>query len=110
MCKSENPRLSIFSQKLGSDVTLLSVGVLEDPKVFQEYVRTAKIPFLSVTPEDPSVADTYKLSGVPETFVLDKEGRFVLIQEPRSGEAKVRFLGPVQWDDEAILAQILRHR
>jgi hypothetical protein len=46
------------------------------------------------------------LSGVPETLLIDKQGKIVLFTDPENGEPTVKIDGPREWDSNAMHQQI----
>jgi hypothetical protein len=61
----------------------------------------------------PTVIDTtsevkrrYKVSGVPESFFVDRQGGFIMIADPETNEPVVRLVGPREWDEPKMLSRI----
>jgi hypothetical protein len=52
------------------------------------------------------VKTRYKLNGVPESFVVDREGKLVLLPDPADGIPAVRIIGPREWDSPDAIARI----
>lgn len=106
-CKEELPVLASLHEKLQNHAIILSFGVMEDPAVFRRFAEHQKLPFLYSVPLSDKIVSLYKLTGVPESFVLDKDGNFIMLRDPQSGLATVRVLGPLAWDSPGVISQLV---
>ena len=83
-----------------ADEDFLIVGVAEDDggaPVVKAFGDELGVRFPLLTEPSGTVGQTYKISGYPETFVIDRQGRQL-----------ARIIGPLQWDDPALVDD-LRH-
>ena len=83
-----------------ADEDFLIVAVAEDDAgapVVKEFGDELGVRFPLLTEPSGTVGRTYKISGYPETFVIDRQGRQV-----------ARIIGPLNWDDPVLVAD-LRH-
>jgi cytochrome c biogenesis protein CcmG/thiol:disulfide interchange protein DsbE len=77
-CKDEQAGLNTASAKWTSKgVVFLGIDVLEVRSYAQSYVKHFKVPYVSVADGDSSVANRYGVTGTPETFFIDRQGRVV---------------------------------
>ncbi|NTU43396.1 MAG: TlpA family protein disulfide reductase [Nitrospirales bacterium] len=102
-CKEENPSIQKFflSEQENKDLVYLSVLVQDKPEAAVEYMKTNGFTF-PVLIDDGSVAQKYGITGVPETFIID-----------RKGAIKDRVIGPAKWDSPQVktsLSGILAER
>lgn len=75
-CKLEIPWFAEFSRKYG-DKGVVVVGVSLDSdgwKVVSPFIKTAQIPYQIVLGND-DVAKVYCIENMPDTFLIDREGR-----------------------------------
>lgn len=75
-CRSEIPELNKFYQKYGSQkVALLAVDIQEDPSKVKSFVKGYGMNFPVVIDATGKVANQYRVSGIPTTFILDNKGK-----------------------------------
>jgi len=75
-CKESIPHLvQLYKNYRGSGFELVGMNVDKgDREAVRRFVRSMDIPYPVVTaPED--VVSNYRVSGIPVTFLIDKEGR-----------------------------------
>ncbi|HKQ87053.1 MAG TPA: TlpA disulfide reductase family protein [Candidatus Acidoferrales bacterium] len=76
-CKTEIPWLIEFEQKY-RDKGLAVIGVAEDADSWKSvgpYVKETKLNYTVVSDDDGSVANRYGLSGMPVTYLIDRDGK-----------------------------------
>ncbi|TAN42810.1 MAG: TlpA family protein disulfide reductase [Nitrospirae bacterium] len=95
-CKSENPSLQrlVVSEWNNTNFMALSVLFKDDPKNAVEYVKQTGFN-LPVLIDDKKISAAYGLTGVPETFLIDKKG--VIVK---------KVIGPVEWDAPDVKAYL----
>ena len=93
-CRRELPSLGRL-QKLfkPADLTVVAVNVGEDADTVSSFVGTTNFPVL--LDKNSSVMELWPIKGLPTTFVVDRSGRLAL-----------RAVGPRDFDDPAIVAQL----
>jgi len=95
MCAQEFPKLEKF---LSGTPQLKLIAISEDEGGSDVVLKFfgGRLPgFEVVMDEDGSVADRYKSYMVPETFLVDAQGRFLR-----------HFRGAVDWDDGKVLSTV----
>lgn len=86
-----------------SVVSIATDDKIEDVKAFKERFAIT-FPILL---DDGSLArGEYQVSGFPESFLLDPEGRFLVVNDPEDGRPTVRIIGPRSWSGAAVQTQI----
>ena len=89
-CREEMPSMSDLAKRLaGEDFVMLAVS--EDDggaTVVKPFVEQMKLSFPVLVDPTGDVGRRYGVSGYPETFIIDREGRQV-----------ARFIGPRNWRD-----------
>jgi peroxiredoxin len=88
-CVAEMPSLERLHRALGGHgLTVVSVSADEDEALLRRFVSERGVTFpVGRDPGGRTVAQAYRTTGYPETFVIDPAG---LVQEV--------FVGPAEWD------------
>ena len=79
-CREEMPSMEKLYEQLRSNKGFVMLAVSQDSGSRDEvadYVRKHGYKFDVLLDPQNSVAEAYKVSGVPETFIIDREGRIV---------------------------------
>lgn len=95
-CEAEMPSKAALSE-LMKDRPFQMLGMLfrDDPANLPEYYRTHTVTAPTLISPDNEAAKKYGITGVPETFIIDKEG---IIRE--------KVVGPRVWDADEQIAMI----
>lgn len=84
-CRVEQPELNAAWQRFrDAGVVVLGVNFQDAPGDARQFVATSGASYPMVVDEDSATALDFGLRGVPETFLIDRDGRIV-----------ERFVGPV---------------
>ncbi|MGH7292479.1 MAG: TlpA disulfide reductase family protein, partial [Myxococcota bacterium] len=99
-CREEAPSLERLYQSLSGDgfeLLGISIDAENDQAKVEAFRKELGLTF--PIPRDPQkrVYAAYQASGVPETFLLDRQGRVL-----------ERFVGPQNWDDPRYAREIRR--
>ena len=99
-CRTEAPSLERLQQTLrgeGFEVLGISIDAEQDEAAVEAFTRELGLTF--PIPRDPRkrAYGAYQVSGVPETFLID-----------RNGQVLERFVGPKNWDDPRYARAIRR--
>ena len=90
-CREEAPALQILYERLrDAGFSVLAISI-DDPGArdkVEAFARTLELDFPILLDPDQTVYHAYQAYGVPETFVVDRQGRVV-----------ERFVGPKAWAD-----------
>ncbi|HZR82462.1 MAG TPA: prolipoprotein diacylglyceryl transferase family protein [Candidatus Binatia bacterium] len=92
-CRQEMPAMQQLAQKLAGDGFVM-LAVSEDDEgapVVKKFVDEMKLTFPVLVDSTGEVGRRFAITGYPETFIIDREGRQV-----------ARFIGPRDWRDPAI--------
>lgn len=76
-CREETPLLQTASTTLPDDVQLIGVAVWDDESDARGFLEDYGVTYRNARDANGDVAIDYGLSGVPETFVIDAEGKIV---------------------------------
>ncbi len=97
-CKEENPSLQrlINADTVTNNLVFISVLYKDDPAKAMAYMKTNGFSF-PVLIDDKNVSGQYRITGVPETFLIDKKG---IVRQ--------KFVGPIAWDAPEIRAALAK--
>ena len=103
-CRVEMPSMQHLHQKLaGTDFRLVAVSVdEEDSTVVNKFARQLGLTFEILHDQDGTIRGIYQTTGVPESFVIDRDG--VIVK---------KIIGAADWDapvNEALIRQLLNAR
>lgn len=94
-CREEMPALEAVHQELGPEglrVVAVSIDARGDDAAVREFLKENRISFTILRDSDDTITRTFQMIGVPETFLIDREGRLVKRWrgkiDPRSGEVR----------------------
>ncbi|KPJ76377.1 MAG: hypothetical protein AMJ54_11860 [Deltaproteobacteria bacterium SG8_13] len=75
-CVEEMPSMEILHQKLkGEDFTILAVSIDESgAEAVIPFMKQHKLSFTALIDTKGSVKSLYRTTGVPESFIIDREG------------------------------------
>jgi thiol-disulfide isomerase/thioredoxin len=84
-CEKEAPELARLARELRGEATLVGVDWNDARSGARKFVREHGWTFPNVRDGDGTVGNRYGLSGLPNTFVLDRDGRIVkILRGPQS--------------------------
>ncbi len=77
-CKEEIPHIESLSKTMkGKAFEVFAVSLGEDAETVRRFVAEQKMTFPVYLDPKNSLAKTYASQGIPTTYILDKEGRFI---------------------------------
>jgi peroxiredoxin len=88
-CREEMPAMqSLYNRLHGADFEILAVNADQgDRATVERFVREFGVTFPVLPDPELQIADRYRVTGYPETFIIDRNGRVVDHQ-----------LGPRDWN------------
>lgn len=105
-CIEELPELEKVQQLFsGQPFTVLSIGVDDSLERFINTRREFGLTFPILFDAGSTTRGPYKLAGLPESFVLDRQGKIAMILDPERQEPVTRIIGPRDWSTEPFLSQ-----
>lgn len=106
-CVSELPSLQrVMSRFADRELVVLGVGVDDEPESLAQFQKVYGLSYPTLVDPDGAVKRTYKLTGVPESFFVDRDGKFILVADPDTNDPVVRIIGPRDWDHPRMLSRI----
>ncbi len=98
-CKAEmSSKEALFEMMQDRPFQMLGMLFRDDPANLPEYYKTQKVSPPTLISEDNESAKLFGITGVPESFLIDKEG---IVRE--------KFIGPREWTNPDILATIEKY-
>jgi len=93
-CREEIPALvSLEKAMAGKDFRMLAVAIDKGGRdAIVEFFRRQGVTLPVLLDSDGSVGKTYGITGVPETFVIDKKGTI-----------RKKIIGPIDWSDISVI-------
>lgn len=75
-CKEELPSLNKLYNltKNNPKIKIITILYKDDPTAAMNYLKAEKLDLPMMVDTDGSAAETFGLTGVPETFIIDKKG------------------------------------
>lgn len=94
-CREEIPSMvKLNSAMAGKPFQMVAVSIDEGGKpAIESFFQTSGLVLPAYTDPDNRAAKTYGITGVPETFIIDKKGIIVK-----------KVIGPLAWDDPGVIA------
>jgi len=86
-CKAEaQSKEALFQKMRGKQFQMLGILFRDDPGNLPAYYRVHNLSFPSLISPGNEAAKSYGITGVPETFIIDKNG---IVRE--------KIVGPLEW-------------
>jgi cytochrome c biogenesis protein CcmG/thiol:disulfide interchange protein DsbE len=106
-CVEELPALQRLYEKLGpKGLVVLAVGVDDHAEQLLSFKQRYGLSFPILVDEEGGIKSSYRVSGVPESFVVGRDGKLLMIADPDDGQPVVRILGPRAWDSPNSIARL----
>ncbi|RIL09713.1 MAG: hypothetical protein DCC75_05930, partial [Proteobacteria bacterium] len=106
-CIAEMPELEVLHRRLSArGFKVLGVAVDDTPDAVHRIQKEFKITYPILLDERGESRRLYKFTGFPESFVLDAQGKLVMIIDPGSAQPVVRMVGPRNWRTGALISQL----
>ena len=98
-CREEMPSMERLYAKLPKEkFVMIALFNKDDPAAVKNFVTKLGITFPILSDEYNFAGTKYGLTGLPETFIIDKQG---VIQE--------KYIGPVEWDSPEIVDMLMKY-
>ncbi|PYO38206.1 MAG: hypothetical protein DMD29_13965 [Gemmatimonadetes bacterium] len=103
-CRVEMPALERLSKKFaGTDFRVVAVSVdQDDSTVVDAFVKELGLSFDILHNQAGDIRQRYQTTGVPESFVIDRDGRIIK-----------KVIGPAEWDgpvNETLVRRLIDER
>lgn len=105
-CIIEMPSLQrLYSTFRERGLVVLAVGVDGTMEDFRKKRDLMSLAFPIWVDAPGAIKKRYGLTGVPESFVIGRDGKLVMVIDPDDGRPVVRVVGPRSWDSPQLVAQ-----
>lgn len=95
-CVEEMPSLDAMAQRLGPrGVVVLGVSVDTNEKLYAQFLKQARVGFLTARDPESGISAEYGTFKYPETYVID-----------RNGKVRRKHVGPRDWMDPQLLRDL----
>ncbi len=96
-CRREMGSLERMSRRVGDAIRVVGISVDEDLNLAREFVRKEGVSFINLAdPGMRALRGPLAVTALPETLLIMPDGRIAL-----------RMRGAREWDDEALIAELL---
>ena len=97
-CIEELPALqSLYERLKERGFIVLGIGIDDTPSALLEFKTRFGVTFPVLVDVAGKVKSSYRVSGVPETFIIGADGRLVMLSDPEGNIPVLRFIGPREW-------------
>jgi len=102
-CVEEMPGLERLYRSFSSDgLEVVAIASDDGIKSVRNFVAKNRISFSVLFDAHGTMRRRYDISGYPESFLIDKSGKFVMVPDPIRREPVIRIVGPRKWDSPAM--------
>jgi cytochrome c biogenesis protein CcmG, thiol:disulfide interchange protein DsbE len=106
-CIEELPSLQRLHDALkDKNFTVIGIGIDDTKDALIEFQKKFSLTFPLLIDNDGLVKNRYKVSGVPESFIIGADGKLTLFLDPSDNNPLVRIVGPRAWDSSVMLSRI----
>jgi len=108
-CESEIPAFEeLYARLKDKDFTVVAVALDDSLENIKEFSVKHSMSFPVLYDAKASANKLYKISGFPESFLLDKNGKLIMMPDPEDNDQLVvRFVGPRAWQAPTMLKRLL---
>jgi peroxiredoxin len=98
-CREEMPSMQRLYTMLPKDkFKMLAILNSDDPQMADFFTKKLNITMPVLDDQKNNIGPKYGLTGLPETFIIDKEG---VLRE--------KFIGPARWDSPKIVQMLMKY-
>lgn len=102
-CITELPALQKLHEKMQEDgIKVVGIVLDDSPESVAEYTNKYKLSYPMIFDAEGASKRPYEINGLPESFILDGEGRIVMVPDPGNGQLVTKLIGPRQWESPAV--------
>lgn len=95
-CRTETPELEAFQQKWGDQVEVIGIAYTDIDTKSIEFLQKYKVTYANAPDIGGRMSNSYKITGVPETFVIAPDGTLA-----------ASFIGPVSGEQLTAVVESL---
>ncbi|MBA3016162.1 MAG: TlpA family protein disulfide reductase [Proteobacteria bacterium] len=98
-CREEMPSMQkLYTMLPGDKFKMLAILNKDDPALADSFAAKLGITMPILNDQQNTIGPKYGLTGVPETFIVDKQG---ILRE--------KYIGPAQWDSPGVVQMLTNY-
>lgn len=98
-CREEMPSMQRLYTRLPKDkFKMLAILNIDDPKLADIFAKKVGMTMPILNDQDNKVGFKYGITGLPETFIVDKQG---VLRE--------KYIGPAEWDEPRYMQMLMSY-
>lgn len=102
-CIAEMPSLErLYQENKDKGLVVIGVATQDSKNDVKDFIDSSNITFPILLDPTGELTRKLEIGGFPETFLFDKQGRFKLITDPKTGELVFRVIGERDWSKARI--------
>jgi thiol-disulfide isomerase/thioredoxin len=108
-CVVEMPALERLAQRYrseGLEVVSVNVDSASDKAVVEKFIDEHGLSLIVLLDPAMSVPPRYGVTGYPESFFIDGEGRLISFADPLNKAQEVRIIGERPWDSSGFIEAV----
>lgn len=103
-CEHELITLENLNRSLSlSHIQIISVAIDSTEENTGKMIERHGLTFVTMLDRSDFAKNFYQINDVPQTFLLNRDGKLIPFIEPASGQAVYRTIGPQAWDRPAVV-------
>lgn len=107
-CKQEVANLEKLSKLNPEKLVVLGLAVDDHAEDVSKFITDYQVSFPIALDADSKVKDKYGVTGFPESYFIDREGKIKLILDPDKQTMEAKITGPREWEKPALSQQLLQ--
>mgnify|MGYP002079002422 CR=1 FL=1 len=106
-CVEELPALqNLYTQLKDDGFTILAIGIDDDENALREFARQFSLSFPVLIDKSGTLSGKYRITGVPESFVVGRDGKLIMLPDPADNMPVVKIVGPRKWDTPNVVSRL----
>ncbi|MDZ4784574.1 MAG: TlpA disulfide reductase family protein [bacterium] len=102
-CVAEAPAMErLYNRLKNKGFVILAVGIDDEESKLRGFKERFGLTFPIVIDKSGDTKDMYQVSGVPESLLVGRDGKLLMIPDPDDNRPTVRIIGPRNWDSPTV--------
>lgn len=102
-CITELPALQKLHEQMQKDgIRVVGIVLDDSPESVAEYTNKYKLSYQMIFDTEGASKRPYEINGLPESFIIDGEGKIVMVPDPGNGQLVTKLIGPRQWESATV--------
>lgn len=102
-CIQELPALQALHDAMSAEgVQVVGIVLDDSPESVAEFTDKFKLSYPMIFDSEGASKRSYEINGLPESFVIDGEGKVVMLPDPGSGQPVTKLIGPRSWESKEV--------